>query len=672
MKWLNKFKIGTQIGGAFAIFVLIFLSMAGLTLYEVEKYKKVDNRVIDIRNPTVLASTELQSGINYSLAALRGWMILQDPKMKEQRQEAWSQINSSLEKLKTLSKSGLNSEDKEQLVAIEKSLQAFVKAQKEIENISGTVENTPATKILIEEAAPKASIIIKEISNMINIEFNAAATPERKNLLGIMADVRGSMALSLANIRAYLLTGDKKFSDEFNKYWSVNEKRYVELSQKTNLMTTGQRNSFNSLKAARNIFKTKPPEMFKIRGSNEWNIANYWLATKAAPEAGKILDHIKTMIEHETKLAKEDTAMAHAVAEELTMFMLLSAIIGVVLSISVAIVITRAITKPLSTMLEAADDLRAGDGDLTQRLPDFGKNEIGQTANAFNGFIDKIQSVLIEVRHAVHGINAASNQVNSTAQTLSQGSSEQAASVEETSASLEQMSASINQNTENAKATDKMANSAASEAEQGGIAVKKTVTAMSEIAGKIGLIEDIAYKTNLLALNAAIEAARAGEHGKGFAVVADEVRKLAERSQQSSQEISELAGSSVDVAEHAGKLLDAIVPSIQETANLVMEINASSEEQSVGVNQVNQAIDQLDKVSQQNAAASEQLAATSEEMANQTVQLQNTIGFFTLGNESSTQQTNPKNPQFTHIPTSVSHDSVANDESNFEPFSHSA
>ena len=156
----------------------------------------------------------------------------------------------------------------------------------------------------------------------------------------------------------------------------------------------------------------------------------------------------------------------------------------------------------------------------------------------------------------------------------------------------------------------------------------KTLAAMKEIASKISIIEEIARQTNLLALNAAIEAARAGEHGKGFAVVAAEVRKLAERSQHAAAEISELSGSSVEIAEQAGKMLSEMVPDIQRTAELVQEISAASKEQDTGAEQVNQAIMQLDQVIQQNASASEEMASTSEELSSQAEQLQDTIAFF--------------------------------------------
>jgi methyl-accepting chemotaxis protein len=193
------------------------------------------------------------------------------------------------------------------------------------------------------------------------------------------------------------------------------------------------------------------------------------------------------------------------------------------------------------------------------------------------------------------------------------------------------MTASITQNAENAKVTDGIATKSAGETAEGGKAVEETVGAMRQIAGKIGIIDEIAYQTNLLALNAAIEAARAGEQGRGFAVVATEVRKLAERSQVAAQEIGELAGGSVEVAERAGKLLVEMVPAIKKTSDLVQEIAAASEEQTSSVSQINTSMSQLNQITQQNASASEELAATAEEMSGQAMQLQELMAFFKVG-----------------------------------------
>ena len=281
--------------------------------------------------------------------------------------------------------------------------------------------------------------------------------------------------------------------------------------------------------------------------------------------------------------------------------------------------------------------IRLSEGDLSTRITTEYKGDYDVFKQAVNATAEKLDEVIAETIAAVDQITNAAGQVNSTSQTLSAGATEQSSSLEETAASVEEMSSSIGQNAKNAESTDKIATEASIMATEGGQAVNMTVDAMKTIAGKIGIIEDIAYQTNMLALNAAIEAARAGEHGKGFAVVAAEVRKLAERSQVAAQEISQITTNSVKIAENAGSLLGRIVPAIKETAGLVQEISSASSEQNAGIEQINAAMAQLDSLTQQNAAGSEELAAAAEEMTMQAEQLQNMMTFFQLSNMVSQQ-----------------------------------
>jgi len=342
-------------------------------------------------------------------------------------------------------------------------------------------------------------------------------------------------------------------------------------------------------------------------------------------------------------------------------------IVGLLLSLGLAIIFIRAITRPIADAVTALNGISEGDlsvdvkvestdetgqmlaamqrmvanlketalmaekvaqGDLRVSVKVLSEKDI--LGKALAGMVSRLNEIVADVKFAADQVAVGSQEISTSTEEMSQGATEQAAAAEEASSSMEQMAANIKQNADNALETEKIALQSAERAKDGGQAVRETVAAMKEIAEKIGVIEEIASKTDLLALNAAIEAARAGEHGKGFAVVASEVRKLAEHSSVAAAEISRLSKSSVDIAEDAGGMLRDLVPEIRKTAELVQEISAASKEQNTGAEQINQAIQQLDQVIQQNTSASEENSATAEELAGQAAQLQDTISFFRI------------------------------------------
>jgi len=348
-------------------------------------------------------------------------------------------------------------------------------------------------------------------------------------------------------------------------------------------------------------------------------------AKKAALATNEILMKIMQMnLDTAKQTSDNNTKLTNRTVTSMVIVIAIAMVISILLGFYIAQLIKKSIA-------EAAKSVNAiSGGDLTIKAEVHSKDEIGQMIGSLNDMGGSLSDMMGKIINHTENVASAAQQLSATAQNMSQGSNEQAASVEETSSSIEEMTASITQNADNAKVTQGISNKASIEAEEGGKAVIETVKAMNQIAEKIGMVEDIAYNTNLLALNAAIEAARAGEHGKGFAVVASEVRKLAERSQVAAKEISELAVSSVNIADKAGKMLQSIVPNIKKTSDLVEEIAASSAQQSSTVSQINAAMGQLDSVTNQNASGAEELAATAEELTGSVESLRDLVSFFKI------------------------------------------
>ena len=392
-------------------------------------------------------------------------------------------------------------------------------------------------------------------------------------------------------------------------------------------MVSGEdKQSLEEFKNAYQKFIAVHTEVLELSRENG-NARAFALASgKGRQVSDTAMEQMAAIVATNEKTMEQDKVTSGQVYTSARNLLLMILVGGLVFGLGISVWIIRTISRGLSSAIVATNAVAAGD--LTQEITITSRDEIGDLLNSVKTMIEKLKNVVADVQSASDNVASGSQELSASSEEMSQGATEQAAAAEEASSSMEQMAANIRQNADNAMQTEKIASKSAEDAKQGGAAVAQTVSAMKEIAGKISIIEEIARQTNLLALNAAIEAARAGEHGKGFAVVASEVRKLAERSQHAAAEISELSGSSVEVAEKAGKMLSEMVPDIQRTAELVQEISAASKEQDTGAEQVNQAIMQLDQVIQQNASASEEMASTSEELSSQAEQLQDTIAFF--------------------------------------------
>jgi methyl-accepting chemotaxis protein len=351
-----------------------------------------------------------------------------------------------------------------------------------------------------------------------------------------------------------------------------------------------------------------------------------------------------------SQASSQDAETAYTTARNT---MLAAVVLALALVATASIWLIRSITRPLNKALEAAD--RVASGDLSGTIDTTSTDETGQVLRALDRMQSSLALVVSNVRQNSESVATASAQIAQGNQDLSQRTEEQASALEQTAATMEQLGATVRNNADNAQQANQLAQGAFTVAAQGGEVVSKVVTTMQGIndsSRKIGdiisVIDGIAFQTNILALNAAVEAARAGEQGRGFAVVAGEVRTLAQRSAEAAKEIKTLIGRSVEQVEQgtvlvdqAGKTMGEIVTSIRRVSDIVAEITSASVEQSSGVQQVGDAVGQMDQVTQQNAALVEESAAAAESLKTQAQQLVQVVAVFKLSERGGGLQAAP-------------------------------
>lgn len=351
----------------------------------------------------------------------------------------------------------------------------------------------------------------------------------------------------------------------------------------------------------------------------------------------KQLDILTDLVLDQAKLQNIDI---HEVTSWVRISSLIFFLVVLFVLILGAIAVTSSIVQPLTETAVLTKNI--AEGILYLDSNPKGNDEINMMQISMQQMINSLRDTVFKIQEKSEELTYTSDQFSEASQQIASGANQQAASAEEISASMEEISATVRQNSENSRMTESIALKVSAEMIEVSLAVSKTVESMQAIVEKISIIDEIAERTDLLAVNAAIEAARAGEFGKGFAVVANEVRKLAENSQQAAKDIDAISKSSVDTALKSGLMLQNLVPEFKKTTSLIQEIAAATGEQDAGLSQINTAILEFSKVTQSNSASAEEMAASSVELKKHASELADSVSFFVLSQDSSSQLDNLK------------------------------
>ncbi|MGI8462982.1 methyl-accepting chemotaxis protein [Pectobacterium punjabense] len=454
----------------------------------------------------------------------------------------------------------------------------------------------------------------------------------------LVAGVQRSMAVARSNDDSLV----ELFAAENTRASKESGKRQEDFASL--ISTPEEKALFDKVGEYRQSYIKKRDAIITEKGAGNFDRARALFDDEFVPASNGYLASVEALRDHQRasidKMGQDINTGASRGDLILAITGALSAIIGVL----IAWVLTRSIVQPLSRAVQATQAVAAGD--LTHNVQPEGRDEAAQLLHALQDMTVRLRSIVGEVRQGSESIAGASSQLAAGNIDLSSRTEEQASALQETAASIEQLSSTVRQNADNARQANQLAQSTTQQAQSGGQLVTEVVETMGAIDSSskkivdiIGVIDSIAFQTNILALNAAVEAARAGEQGRGFAVVASEVRSLAQRSASAAKEIKELIDRSVQTVEagnrlvvQAGTSIQDIVNGVRKVSDLVGEISSASNEQTMGIEQVNVAVNQMEVTTQQNASLVNEASAATQSLQQQAAQLAETVSQFRLGN----------------------------------------
>jgi methyl-accepting chemotaxis protein len=512
-----------------------------------------------------------------------------------------------------------------------------------------------STRLWLSFGAGMAMIIVVAILGIANMrgvqsEFDGAVSNEFHKTVLANNMLEGTAAIGIMMRDSLLVTGQANIQRELDGIVAKRKAIQIILDElQAAIASDADKAALNNIVDARYRYIGAQDTFIKLVGEGKREAARDYLLQETLELQDSYINKLKKLNEYQSGVMKNIGDEANKRVQNAVPLIIAIALIGIAAAAVIGFLITRSITRPLQEAVAVANAVATGN--LNRRIEVKSRDEVGQLLQALKDMNDSLTGIVTEVRSNTESISASSQEIAHGNADLSQRTDEQASSLEQVSSSMLELTSTVKQNADNARQANQLALSASDIAVRGGKVVDNVVETMASISTSsrkivdiIRVIEDIAFQTNILALNAAVEAARAGEQGRGFAVVAGEVRNLAQRSAIAAKEIKTLISESVEKVDagstqvdHAGATMAEIVQAVKRVTDIMSKIAAASNEQSAGIEQVNQAIIQMDAVTLQNAALVEEAATAAESMREKAEVLIHAVSIFKLeaGNKST-------------------------------------